>query len=477
VANRSELNYPVRLLVILKYFGQLCLILSALTVVPCIASLFFREYLYTLVYGLIVLATAIGGWLLSLLKAPQKMQVNEALVLVVGIFLFVPLMMSLPLMMSGLSFVDALFEAVSGATTTGLSMIEDVNAVPPLTLFARSWMQWYGGLGIVVFSLALLMSSGSVSKTLIKTGTEANDLVGGTKMHARRILYVYLLFTIVGVAGLLLLGINGSNTFSLVFASVSTGGFAPYNDSLASLGWGAQTFIIALCFLSATSLPFYHRLYKEKWKMTIDAVQVSALLVCGLIAACVFMLFWAFDPAALLLAFSAQTTTGFSNVDVASLNPASKLILIVSMFIGGGIGSTAGGIKILRLLIMIKVIASIVKKTAAPEHAVEDTRIHHFRIRKGEQRNALILIALFGAVITLSWLPFIAMDYDPLDSLFEVVSATATTGLSAGVTAPELPVLLKLVLCADMYLGRLEIVPWLVIASKITWFGKRMEGS
>jgi trk system potassium uptake protein TrkH len=175
-----------------------------------------------------------------------------------------------------------------------------------------------------------------------------------------------------------------------------------------------------------------------------------------------------------LMAFSAQTTTGFSTVDVSGLEPASKLILIVSMMAGGSVGSTAGGMKILRLLILLKMLRLTVLKTCMPQRAVVEPRIEGQRLEDDEIQRALVIILLFGLVVVVSWLPFVAAGHDPLDSLFDVVSAVGTVGLSTGVTSAGLEPVLKGVLCVDMLLGRLEIVAFLVIFYPGNWFGRKV---
>ena len=142
---------------------------------------------------------------------------------------------------------------------------------------------------------------------------------------------------------------------------------------------------------------------------------------------------------------------------------------------GGASGSTAGGFKILRLLIGLRVLQLIVLRTAVAPHGVIEPRLGERRLRDDEIREALVLILLFIAVVGLSWLPFVVMGYDPLDALFEVASATGTVGLSVGLTSAGLPALLKGVLGADMLLGRLEIFAWLVFIYRGTWFGRRRE--
>jgi len=167
------------------------------------------------------------------------------------------------MMGSGLSFPDALFEAVSAATTTGLSTEKRPEGMPQVFLFARTWMQWYGGLGIVVFSLALLFRPGTAAKRIAFTEDMAEDLVGGTKAHAHRVLVVY---TILTGAGILLLWVEGVGFFNgllYTMASVSTGGFAPHATSLAALEGPVVHFsVILICLAGAVPLSFYSRLYK-----------------------------------------------------------------------------------------------------------------------------------------------------------------------------------------------------------------------
>ncbi len=162
-------------------------------------------------------------------------------------------------------------------------------------------------------------------------------------------------------------------------------------------------------------------------------------------------------------------------MDLSQLNPSGKLVLILTMAIGGGVGSTAGGFKILRLLIILTLLRNLLRRTCASAHAVVEPRIAGRRIAENTIQEAFLIVLLFVAVIIVSWLPFVFMGYNPLDSLFEVVSATGTVGLSAGVVSNEMPILLKGILCVDMLLGRLEILAWLVLVYPGTWTGRRLS--
>jgi len=483
----AELHYAVRLTVVCRYLGQLCLAIAFITLVPLGVALACCEPAIALRYAVVVSVLLAAGLLARLLRPPyqHRVQENEAFVLTALVFFLSPLLMSYPLMASDLTFTDALFEAISGITTTGLSTVVDVEGKTRAFLFARAWQQWAGGLGIVVLALAFLPQQAFVAKRLALAEGYQDDLVGGTKAHARRMVWVYSAITLAGV-GLLLLG--GAGFFDAVvytLAAVSTGGFAPHNQSLAGLGgWPIQGAVLLICFSCAISLPLYHQSYHKGWRTFLADIQVRALLLAGVLLTLLLGvvmhgtggLTWgeAFRHAP-LLAFSAQTTTGFATLDLAALDGGAKLLLIFAMAVGGGIGSTAGGFKIMRLLILLRLLHGAVVRTCLPRHAVYDLRFEENRLADREIQGALLIVLLYVMVIALSWLAFVFHGLAPLDSLFEVVSAVGTVGLSTGVTGSELPGLLKGVLCLDMLMGRLEIFCWLVVFYPKTWIGKRAE--
>ncbi len=169
------LSHGVRDITVFKYFGQLCLALGALTLVPFAMSLIFGEWHIALRYTVVVCGLIGLGLGTVRLRAPFRVQANEGLVLVALVFFFTPLVLSYPMMGAGLKFLDAFFEAVSAVTTTGLSTKATLVGAPSTFLFARAWMQWYGGLGIVVLSLALVMQPGLVAKGLTASEIETGD--------------------------------------------------------------------------------------------------------------------------------------------------------------------------------------------------------------------------------------------------------------------------------------------------------------
>lgn len=483
----AELHYAVRFSVVCKYLGQLCFIIGLITLVPLGVSLMTGEWLVARRYGAVLLALFAMSLLAGRLRPPRqhRIQDNEAIVLTALVFFLTPLLMSYPIMASGLTFMDAFFEAVSAATTTGLSTVVNVEEKYRTFLFSRAWMQWYGGLGVVVLSLAFLPQHGFVAKRLALAEGYQDDLVGGTKAHARRMVWVYSLLTAAGVLLLMAFGASFFHAVVYTLASVSTGGFAPHNNSLSGLGnWPVQLAVTLLCFSCAISLPLYQRAVRHGWRNLAGDIQVQTLLFGGLLVTLLLSytmqrstgMGWSeIARHAPFIAFSAQSTAGFTTMDLSGLDAGSKLTLIFAMLVGGGIGSTAGGFKIMRLLILLRLIQVTVIRACLPRHAVFEPQLDGSRLGDNEIQNALLIILLFLLVVVLSWLVFVLHGYEPMNALFEVVSATGTVGLSVGVTSTELPALLKGVLCLDMLMGRLEILCWLVFLYPKTWVGKRVE--
>jgi trk system potassium uptake protein TrkH len=413
-------------------------------------------------------------------EAPS-IQRNEGIVVVGLAFILTPILMAVPLAAGGLAPDDALFEAVSAITTTGLSTLSSVEGASSSFLFERAWLQWCGGLGISVLSVALLMGQHAAARRLADPISEVN-LVTTARTQARQILRAYILLTLAGTLALSL--VLGDTFLALVnmLATLSTGGFSPFDDSIAALPLPGAWIVTAFSFIGAVPLVLYHQALIGRPGALVADSEIRTLVVFVLLASATvsLSLWWNAGmtaPEAIrhgtMLGTSAQTTTGFSSTEVAALDPTSKVLLMLSMFVGGGSGSTAGGIKLLRLIIILRLMQYYLRRVAMPPHAVAQPRLSGQPVEKAEIEQAMLIATLFVVAIGLSWTAFVAFGYAPLDALFEVTSAVGTVGLSTGVTATDLEWPLKLVLCIDMVLGRLEALALLVILYPATWIGKR----
>lgn len=480
----AALSYSVRPAVVGEHLSQLALVHAALTLVPLAVAIALGDLgLGVRLAVTIVVLVALG---LPALRPGRTthLQTNEGLVVAALAFVLSPILMTWPMMADGLPVLDAFFESVSALTTTGLTMLDGVAERSPAFLFVRAWLQWVGGLGFAVLAVALLLGPHADARRL--TGADTPESASTTALlYARRVVTVYLVLTALGVVVLWAVIDDGFSALLHILSAISTGGFSAFDDSLAGMPRPEGAWIVSVwCVLGATPLILYHRaasgrpavLLKDAEVLTLfGAVAVGTILLS-------LVLHWRSDlpwTGALhqgaLLAASAQTTAGFSTLPAAMLDPTAKLMVIVAMLTGGSVGSTAGGLKLLRLLVLLRVTQFALRRTAMPAHAVAIPRLEGRPLEAGDVQRATLGLFLLLAVTLLSWILFVAAGHPPLDSLFEVASALGTVGLSSGITGQQLAPGLKLLLCLDMVMGRLEIVALLVLLYPRTWIARRTE--
>jgi trk system potassium uptake protein TrkH len=481
----TTLTYAVRVGVIGKYLGQLCGVIAIINLAPLAASFVLGDHALGWRYSVVTVILIVLAALALRLPTPSRLQMNEALVVSVLAFLLAALTMLYPFTGAGLTPLDALLEAISGATTTGLSTVAAAEEKSRAFLFARAWLQWYCGLAIAVLSLVLIVGPGATARRLAAAGGEVDDIMGTSRAFAYRIMVVYVLLTLLGILLTLTVGQDPFSAIVHILCAVSTAGFSSFNDSLAALdGPAARMVVLSACLSGAIPMALYYQAWRQGWRVLVLDREVQALL---LVVAIFSLFLWLnltlttpLDASSALAraaatVISAQTSTGFTTFDVGTLDRDAKLLLILSMFLGGSVGSTAGGIKIVRLLIFFRLLQIMIRRSALPRHAVIEPHLNGHQLGDDEIQRALLVILLYAVVMVLSWIPFVAYGYDPLDALFEVVSATGTVGLSVGITSTALEPLLKGVLCIDMLLGRVEVFALLVLCHPMTWFGTKED--
>jgi trk system potassium uptake protein TrkH len=477
----TTLAYPVRLSVVGRHLSQLGAMLAILSLPASAIATYYAEFRVALSYALIAVLLVVVALAGRRLPAAHSIQTNEGIVVVGLAFIITPIFMAIPLAVGGLALDDAVFEAVSAITTTGLSTLTTVEGASSAFLFERAWLQWCGGLGISVLSVALLMGHHAAARRLTNPVSQTN-LVTTARTQARQILRVYIILTLVGTLALSI--VIGDEFTALVhmLSALSTGGFSAFDTSIAALPVSGAWIVTAFSFLGAVPLLLYYQVLVRKPGGLVADPELRTLLALVFLASAGIglSLWWNSGMGTseamrhgVMLGTSAQTTTGFSSLDVETLDPTSKLLLVFSMFIGGGSGSTAGGIKLLRFLIILRLLQHFLRQVAMPPHAVAQPRLSGQVLERAEIEQAMLIAALFVTTIGLSWLAFVAFGYAPLDALFEVTSAVGTVGLSTGITSADLEWPLKGVLCIDMVLGRLEALALLVILYPPTWIGKR----
>lgn len=477
----------VRYRVLAGFLARLGLVVVLLRCVPALVSWWNGETIMLLEQFLVMAAVTAVCLPLVKIKLPTDIRANEVLVITALSFFLTGLSGILPFTAEGLAPIDAFFESVSAITTTGLSTVGDIQRRSSGFLFHRAWMQWYGGLGIAALSVALmLLDKGVAARRLASNGTaDGKTVLDSSRTHTRKLVVAYGAVTVFFIAVLLMVGVTPFSAVTHALSGVSTGGFSIYDSSIGAIQeWHVQFLIVMAGVAGAVSLLFYNRLGRQGLKASIHAREVWGLLALSGLTIIMLSLFSSLAGGAdwlsilkrsTILGLSAQTTTGFSSTDIAALDNASKFTLIVAMLIGGSTGSTAGGIKILRFFIVLRMLQLLVVRTALPAHAILEPRLGDDYLESGEIEKAFLLVLLCIGTAGFSWLPFLAAGYAPLDALFEVASACSTTGLSTGITTSNLHYGLKIVLIIDMLLGRVEFLAFIVILYPRTWINLRSK--
>lgn len=475
-----SLHFAVRGRVVAKYTGQILALVALSTVVPAAVAGASGRLVVAGRYAVVIAVLGGAGALCARLRCTSKIQANEALVVTALAFVLPGLAMAFPIAGYGIPAVDALFESISGVTTTGLSTLGGIGERPAAFHFSRAWLQWMGGLGVVVLALAFLVPSGQASRRLGFEEREALDVVAGTRAKARRVSVVYVALTLAGWALCAATGMGAVDALDHALAAISTGGFAPRDESLAGQPGAARVAVSAVCLLGAISFFWYARFAGRRWPGALRDTQLWTLLALVAIGWVLLGLGSRSDRAeawwhAGWMSVFAQTTAGFSTLDVRELAPFGQAVLIFQMLAGGHVGSTAGGLKVLRVVILWKAVVGPILRASVPPSAELRPRLDARPVGRSETEAAAALaVAMLGAV-GVSWLLFLAFGHDPLAALFDVASAVGTVGLSAGTVGPDLEPSLKLVLCANMLLGRVEVFAFLVLLFPATWFGRRKD--
>lgn len=382
------------------------------------------------------------------------------------------------------SYTDALFEVISGFTTTGASILPEVESLSRCSLFWRSFTHWLGGMGVLVFVMAVLPLAGGYNMHLMRAespGPSVGKLVPRVKQTAQILYGIYLALTMLQIILLLLSGMAPFDAFTMSFGTAGTGGFGVLNDSAASYTMFQQGILTVFMILFGINFNVYYLFLIMKPKQALRCEEMRTYL--GIIAAAVLLIVWnardsfatlpeAFHHVAFQVA-SIITTTGFSTVNFDLWPQLSKTILVLLMFVGACAGSTGGGIKVSRCVVLCK---SVRKELRSAMHPRSIGRVR-FEGRAMEPEILHSIERFFAAYMIVFAASVLVISLENMDfgSTFTSVAATLNNiGPGLGAVGPMenfggLSVLSKYVLMFDMLAGRLEIFPMLVLFMPATW--------
>ncbi len=475
---------------ILKYSGGLLALIGVLNAVPLLVIAFYLdEMLHAPAFLLAsVPLFVLGSLLWTHIKQSEEysLSVQDGYVIVMLSWVFAISASALPFMLvSNLNFTQAWFEATSGWTTTGLSVV-DVKNAPKIILFHRSFLQLAGGAGFAIIALSVLSSVGNVGLSMAEGRTD--QLAPHVRQSANIVLRMYAGYIVFGVLALKLAGMGWFDAVNHAFAAIATGGFSTHPNSIGHWNNAAiELVIIVLMLIGTTNFFLSYTLLKGKVRAFFRSGEVRIFLVI-LPLACLLLLFVVTMPlynmldialrVALFEAVSAGTSTGFSLVSYHNWSGFGWLMLVLLMLIGGGSGSTSGGLKYLRVYILYKAIMWEFKRVFMPTHMVNEPAIWQGEKREllvdKQVRQVAVYLGIYLAAFVLGCGAFMAHGYGFQESVFEYASTLATAGLSVGITQADMPALLLWLQSVTMLLGRLEFFAVIIGVVKLVTDVRRL---
>jgi len=463
---------------IIADLGDIFTFIAPIAAVPIIVAILYSEWNMILPMAAVPATFFILGILFRKLpRTSQGVRLSTAMCSVALFWLTCAMVSGIPFMLGlHMGFTDAFFEGMAGWTGTAFSMIRSVDTAPHALLFWRSYMQWIGGIGIIAFIIALASSTGLLSSKIFRTEGRDEPLMRSVIATGRALWKIYGLLTFIAISLILFTGLSLWESVNLAFAAVSTGGFTLHEGGILYYNNSALQLLL-IPIMIAGALPFklyYLILENRRWSLFGDEQVKLFFLFTGIgVAVITYDLvffrnleFMAALEQGLFMTVSTLTTTGFQNADIHSWASITLFFLTLLMFIGGASGSTAGGIKLNRVALAFRTLfwwfrrLFVSGKVLLP-FKIEGKLIPRATAELEAAKNMLIIILSVVTIFiaTLVVLQFHLTTYSITDIVFEVVSAFSTCGLNTGYVSPDMPLISKWVFIGLMWMGRLEVIP------------------
>ena len=469
-----------------RVLGYVLLIIAALMLLPLITGLWYRENVLNFV--ITIICTAVPGFIMTRVRPKtQELFAREGFAIVGISWLLMSLLGALPFVISGdiPSYIDAVFETASGFTTTGASILNDIEGLTRSGLFWRSFTHWIGGMGMLVFLMAVMPMSGEHSMHIMRAevpGPTVGKLVPRVRKTAMILYLIYLGLTVLEA---ILLRCGGMSFFDAIlhaFATAGTGGFSTRGSSIGAFN-SAYIDIVVTIFMILFGVNFnlYFLLLIGKFKDALKSeelhvylgVIVSAAIIIGI---CISKIYGGFFKALRYSFFNVATvvsTTGFGNADFTKWPALAQAMLVAIMFMGGCAGSTGGGIKVSRIMVVVKSafadIAQVIFPRSVRVVRLDSKRVSSETVRACNTYFAIYMLALLATTLLVS-----VDGFDVTTNFTAAVSCLSNIGPGLSLVGPSGNFAMfsdfsKIVMTVAMLLGRLEIYPLLVLVMPTMW--------
>lgn len=489
---------------VLRDLGGIFIIIGFISLIALVVPLYFGDTAgsydeYKAIVPVLITSAVFLGLGLPLyygLRKAEPANFKSAMVTAALGWLFISLIGSIPFWLipyNGISAMDPLsgfFESMSGWTGTGLTMVDAENMLPYTLQFWRSLIQWVGGVGVIVLTLSILARPGTGSFVLYKGEARDKKTHPSIVSTVRTIWWIFLLYTVIGVLALTIIGFVTSDgmtpweSLNHAMTGLATGGFSVTDDSITSFGTISQIAVVILMSLGAIAFAAHYDLLKGRVKKFLSDAQLKAMIIL-IILGVTALTYINLDPIVAdgnilqslkISGFqftSALTCTGFASVnDVSSWTDPALLIISCAMIIGGAAGSTAGGIKLFRGILLYKGVSWRIKRAISTPRRVFVHKLGNKPLSKDEATdliNEAAIISFIWVILLFIGVVFI-MEITNMglsDSFFEVCSAQGNVGLTTGMTNINMAPAAKTMLIFNMWIGRLEIIPIIVLVRSI----------
>lgn len=470
--------------------GRMITLEAALLILPLVVSLIYKENC-TIAISITIAVALITGLLLSLISRPKNKLIfaKEGFVIVALAWLSLSAIGALPFFLSGeiTSYVDAFFETVSGFTTTGASILNDVESMSYGLLFWRSFTHWIGGMGILVLIMAIIPTDSGRSIHMLRAempGPVVGKLVPKIKDTAKILYIIYFAMTAVEIVFLLCGGMSLYESCVHAFGTAGTGGFGVKADSIAGYSPYLQWVITIFMILFGINFNLYFLLIIGRVRSVFRSTEFwcyLGVIIASITAICIntLSIYQSVSETIRTSAFqvaSIITTTGYSTTDFNTWPELSKAILLMLMFIGGCAGSTAGGLKVSRVVLIIKIIHKELMHMLHPR----SVNVVRFEGKKVDDSTSKSVSVYFSLYIVFAAVIFLILSFDKFnfETNFTAMAACFNNvGPGFGAVGPlssyaDYSRISKVVLSFAMLLGRLEIYPLLLLFFPSTWTKK-----
>lgn len=397
------------------------------------------------------------------MRKREGLSQSEAITVAALAWIVIPLVTSIPYMMLGIEPTNAVFDSMSGWTATGLSTIDHPELLPSGFVLFRSFTLWIGGAGIVLFALLVMMPPGA-GKLLVAEGRETIAI--GIRNTVKIIWVIYLFLTLLGITLFVLAGMGIFNSVNITMAAIATGGFLP-SSLLAYTGWQKLVFILVMG-AGATSFAMFWELGGGRIDVVFKSTEFKMMVFLILVFSA-FLAMTSSDDAidAVFDVTAAISGAGFVIRDLSVFSDLSKYLLLLMMISGGCSGSTTGAIKLWRTFAVVKTLGNKILAPFLPNGAVQVVKVNGKMLTNAQVEESGTFVFLYVFVLLLGAGIIMTTGTNAIDSLFIIASAMGNVGL-ATFNLYAAPMVTKYTLIVWMYLGRIEILPSLVMLNYFT---------